>query len=96
MDFIDITNLTDDELRELLKNATVEARKREEERRTNAEKAFFDAARALYKIDPYYDFPICACDLESEDCLTLERLLSETGQKKIKKALTNNKIYVII
>ena len=54
---------------------------RAEIERANAEKAFFDAARALYAIDPRYDFPIYSCDLENTDCLSLEFLLSETGEK---------------
>ena len=91
MEFIDITSLTNEELNELLASANTEKQRREAEKLFEAEKAFYEAARALYAIDPDYDFPVTGDDLNNywEENVSLYLLLRQTGNlpEKIQKTI---------
>ena len=89
MEFIDITSLSNEELNELLASANTEKQRREAEKLFEAEKAFYEAARALYDIDPDYDFPITESDLDWGENVSLYLLLRETGNlpEKIQKTI---------
>lgn len=80
MKLINITNLSDAELEELRSSANTEIERQKINKRQQAERAFFDAARALYAIDPYYDFPVYPSDLEYFERVSLHILLKESGE----------------
>ena len=77
MELIDIKHFTDKELEELLISVGNERQRRANEKIAEAEKAFYEAGCALYKINPWHTFPIYASDLEEKGGLTLELLLQE-------------------
>lgn len=73
----DLRCLSDSDLQSLIDRATNERGERAKRKRVDAEKNFWDAARALYRVDPWYDF----CTLfEGGENLTLEMLLSDAGK----------------
>lgn len=73
----DLRCLSDSDLQSLIDRATNERGDRAKRRRADAEKTFWEAAHALYRVDPWYDF----CTLsECNDNLTLEMLLSDAGK----------------
>lgn len=89
MEFIDITSLTNEELNELLASANTEKQRREAEKLLEAEKAFYEAARALYAIDSDYSFPVTGNDLNyGEENVSLYLLLHETGNLPEKNSKT--------
>lgn len=73
----DLRCLSDSDLQSLIDRATNERGERAKRKRTDAEKNFWDAACALYKVDPWYDF--CTVFEDGEN-LTLEMLLSDAGK----------------
>lgn len=90
MKFINMTSLTDEELGELLANANTEKQRRETEKFSKAENAFYEAARALYAIDPDYSFPVTGNDLNYwEENVSLYLLLHETGNLPEKNSKTD-------
>jgi len=73
----DLRCLSDSDLQSLIDRATNERGERAKRKRVDAEKNFWEAARALYKVDPWYDF----CTLfEDGENLTLEMLLGDAGK----------------
>lgn len=73
----DLRCLSDSDLQSLIDRATKEKEERAKRKRDGAEKYFWDAARALYRIDPWYDFCTLIGDGEN---LTLEMLLEDAGE----------------
>ena len=73
----DLRCLSDSDLQSLIDRATNERGERAKRKRVDAEKNFWDAARALYRVDPWYDF--CTV-FEAGENLTLEMLLSDAGK----------------
>ena len=73
----DLRCLSDADLQSLIDRAKNEKEERAERKRAGAEKNFWDAARALYRVDPWYNF----CTLfEDGENLTLEMLLSDAEE----------------
>lgn len=73
----DLRCLSDSDLQSLIDRATNERGERAKRKRVDAEKNFWEAARALYRVDPWYDF----CTLsECGESLTLEMLLEDAGK----------------
>jgi len=73
----DLRCLSDADLQSLIDRATNEKEERIKRKRADAEKTFWEAAGALYKINPWYEF----CTLvEDGETLTLEMLLDDKGR----------------
>ena len=73
----DLRCLSDSDLQSLIDRATNERGERAKRKRADTEKNFWEAARALYRVDPWYDF----CTLsECGGNLSLEMLLSDAGE----------------
>ena len=73
----DLRCLSDADLQSLIDRAKNEKEERAKRKRAGAEKYFWDAALALYKIDPNYDFYTL---LDDGANLTLEMLLQDAGK----------------
>lgn len=73
----DLRCLSDADLQSLIDRATNEKGDRLKRKRADAEKNFWEAARALYKADPWFEF----CTLFDDGAnLTLEMLLDDAGK----------------
>ena len=73
----DLRCLSDADLQSLIDRAANEKEERIKRKRADAEKAFWEAAGALYKINPWYEFHTLFEDGEN---LTLEMLLDDKGR----------------
>lgn len=73
----DLRCLSDADLQSLIDRATNEKEERIKRKRADAEKTFWEAAGALYKINPWYEF---CTELEGGENLTLEILLEDKGR----------------
>ena len=73
----DLRCLSDADLQSLIDRATNEKGERVKRKRADTEKNFWEAARALYRVDPWYDF--CTM-VDSGENLSLEMLLRDAGE----------------
>lgn len=73
----DLRCLSDSDLQSLIDRATNEKEARIKRKRADAEKTFWEAARALYKADPWFEFNTL---FDNGANMTLEMLLDDAGK----------------